>query len=48
MDQPGLFLLLLVFVNNIVQNKNISVGEIQTWILGVEGEHADHLTTTMA
>ena len=45
MDQPGLFIYFRYF------RQQFSIVEfimISTWIVGVEGEHADHLTTTTA
>ena len=44
-DQPGLFIYFRYF------RQQFSIVEfimISTWIVGVEGEHADHLTTTTA
>ena len=48
MGQPGLFLLFPFFSTTILLKKTVEFSRIQTWIVGVEGKHADHLTTTMA
>ena len=45
-SQP-IFVYLNYFQTHIVQ-KNCGLNGIQTRIVGVEGKHADHLTTTMA
>ena len=48
MGQSGpIFVYLNYFQTHIVQ-KNCGLNGIQTRIVGVEGKHADHLTTTMA
>ena len=44
---PGLFLFILVFSITIYR-KIVDLSGIRTRIVGVEGEHADHLTTTTA
>ena len=36
------------FQTQILQENNVDVSRIQTRIVGIEGEHADHLTTTTA
>ena len=49
MDQPRpLFVYFRSFQTQILQEKTVSVSRIRTWIVGVDGEHADHLTTTTA
>ena len=45
MGQPGLFLLFLFFSTTILLKKTVEFSRIQTWIVGVEGKHADHFTT---
>ena len=42
-----LFVYFRSFKHNIIE-KALGFSEIQTRIVGVEGEHADHLTTTTA
>ena len=42
------FCLFLFFSNTLLQKKTIGFSGIQTRIIGVEGEHADHLTTITA
>ena len=47
MGQPRpLLSLFLFFSNKNFTEKTVGVREIRTWIVGVEGKHADHLTTT--
>ena len=49
MDQPRpRFVYFRSFQTQILQEKTVSVSRIRTWIVGVDGEHADHLTTTTA
>ena len=49
MGQPRpLFCLFLIFSNTKFTEKTAGIRGIRTWIIGVEGEHADHLTTTTA
>ena len=45
---PASFFAYFVFFKQILQKKTEGVSGIQTRIVGVEGEHADHLTTTTA
>ena len=43
----GLFLFIFLLFNHRLCRKNtVGFNRIQTWIVGVEGEHADLLTTT--
>ena len=45
----GTFLFIFVLVKRqFYRKKTVGVSGIRTWIVGVEGEHADHLTTTNA
>ena len=44
----GLYLFISVLFKHKLYSKNCRCQGIQTQIVGVEGEHADHLTTTMA
>ena len=44
----GPFLLFSFFSNTNFIEKTIGFSRIQTWIVGAEGEHADHSTTTTA
>ena len=47
MGQPrSLFVYFRSFQTQILQKKTVGVSRIRTWIVRVEGEHADHLTTT--
>ena len=47
MGHPGLFLFISVHLNNNnFYRKIVDPSRIQTWIVGVEGEHADRLNTT--
>ena len=46
MGQPHLFLYIFVLFKQKFYRKIVDVSGIWTWIMGVEGEHADHLTTT--
>ena len=45
MANTGLFLFILVLFIQKFYRKSIGFSVIQTQIVGVEGEHADHLTT---
>ena len=45
---PGLILLICVLLKHNFFRKTVSFSGIRTWIGGVEGDHADHLTTTTA
>ena len=46
---PGLFLFILILFNTqFYRKKNVGISGIRTWIVGVEGKHTDHLTTTTA
>ena len=45
---PGLFLFIFVLFNHKFYRKTVDVSVIGTRIIGVEGEHADDLTTTTA
>ena len=40
------FVYLSLFRTQILHKKAVGFSEIRTWIIGVEGEHTDHLTTT--
>ena len=44
----GLFLIIFVLFKHKFFRKTVGVNRIRTRIIGVEGEHADHLTTTSA
>ena len=46
--KPGLFLFIFVLFKQKFYIKTVGVSGIQTRIVGVEGEHADHFTTTTA
>ena len=49
MGQPGLFLFIFVLIQTqILQKKTVIVSGIWTRIVGVDGEHDDHLTTATA
>ena len=49
MGQPRpLFCLFSFFSNTNFTEKTVGVSRIRTQIVGVEGEYADHLTTTTA
>ena len=45
---PASFLFIFVLFNNNFYRKIVDLSGIRTRIVGVEGEHADHLTTTTA
>ena len=45
---PASFLFIFVLFKNNLYRKTVGVSGIRTRIVGVEGEHADHLTTTTA
>ena len=45
---PGLLRFIFVISNTNFTKKIVDVGGILTWIVGVKGKHADHLTTTTA
>ena len=46
---PGLFLFIFaIFQCKFYSRKNVCFSKIRTWIVGIEGQHADHLTTTTA
>ena len=45
---PATFCLFLFFSSTNFTEKTVCFSGIQTQIVGVEGEHADHLTTTTA
>ena len=45
---PGLFLFIFVLFKHKFYRKTVGVSGIRTRIVGVEGKHADHLTTTTA
>ena len=45
---PASFCLFSFFSNTKFTEKTVGVSGIQSWIVGEEGEHADHLTTTSA
>ena len=47
MGQPRpLFFIFVLFKHQFYRKKTVGFSGIQTLIVGVEGEHADHLTTT--
>ena len=47
MGQPWpLFVGFRSFQKGILQKKTVSFNGFRTWIVGVEGKHTDHLTTT--
>ena len=49
MIQPRhLFVYFHSFKNKNFTDKTVDFNRIRTRIVGIEGEHADHLTTTMA
>ena len=48
MGQPRLFLFIFVRFNHKLYRKTVGISGIGTRIVGVEGEHADHLTITTA
>ena len=49
MGQPRpLFVYILSFQTQNLHNKTVRFSRIETWIIGVEGKHADPLTTTTA
>ena len=43
---PGLFLFTFVLFKHNIIGKSVDFSRIRTRIVGVEGEHADNLTTT--
>ena len=45
---PGLFLFIFVLFKHNIIEKTLGFSGIRTRIVGVEGKHADHLTTTTA
>ena len=45
---PASFCLFSFLSNTKFTEKTVGVSGIQSWIVGEEGEHADHLTTTSA
>ena len=45
---PATFLFIFVLFNHKFYRKNVGVSGNRTRIVGAEGEHADHLTTTTA
>ena len=45
---PASLLFIFVFIKHNLYRKTVGVSGIRTRIVGVEGEHADHLTTTTA
>ena len=48
MGLPGLFLFIFVLFKHKFKEKTVGFNGIQTRIVRLEGEHADHLTTTTA
>ena len=48
MGQPRPLLFICVLFKQKFNRKTVGVSGIRTWIIGVEGEKADHLTTTTA
>ena len=48
MDQPRPLLFFFVLFKHKFYRKIVGFSRIRTWIVGVEGEHADPLTTTTA
>ena len=45
---PGIFLFIFVLFKHKFYKKTVGYSGIQTWIVAVEGKHADHSTTTTA
>ena len=45
---PGLFLFIYIIFKHKFYRKTVGVSGIRIWIVRIEGEHADHLTTTTA
>ena len=45
---PGPFFIFVLFRHKFYGNKTLDLSGIRTQIVGVEGKHADHLTTTTA
>ena len=43
---PASFFIFVLFKHQFYRKKTVGFSGIQTLIVGVEGEHADHLTTT--
>ena len=48
MGQPSLFFVFFRSFQYQFYRKIVDLSRIRIWIVGVEGEHADHLTTTSA
>ena len=48
MGQPRPFCLFSFFLRTNFKEKTVGYSGIRTRMVGVEGEHADHLTTTAA
>ena len=46
MANASLFLFILVLFKHKIYRKTVGFSGIWTWIVGVEGKYADHLTTT--
>ena len=47
-SNPGLFLFIFVHYKHKFCRKTVGFSGIRTWVVEVQGEHADHLTTTTA
>ena len=47
MGQLRHLLFIFILFKQIFTEKTVDISRIRTRIVGVEGEHADHLTTTM-
>ena len=45
---PGLFLFIFILFKHKFTNKTLGFSRIRSRIVGYEGEHDDHLTTTTA
>ena len=48
MGQSRPFLFIFFLLKHILQEKTVDFSGTHTQIVGVEGDHADHLTTTTA
>ena len=45
-SKNGLFLFIFVLFKQFYRIKTVDFSGIRTWIVGIEGKHADHLTRT--
>ena len=45
-DYPGLFLSIFILFKHKFTEKAVGVSVTWNWIIGIEGKHTDHLTTT--